>query len=209
MNYKNTFKKTEIGMIPDDWNVKSISDVSIVVGGGTPSTKNPTYWGGDIAWITPKDLSNFKFRYISQGARNITKEGLSKSSAKILPINTVLLSTRAPVGYLAITKNKVSTNQGFRNLIPKNNTNVEFLYYLLKANVKILKANSTGSTFGELSGNRLKMLQFAIPNIVEQTKIAKILSDLDSKIENLLNQNKILEKIAQTVFKSWFVDLFS
>lgn len=206
MKAQTKFKQTEIGMIPEDWEVESIDEVAEVVGGGTPSTKNTEYWDGDIAWITPKDLSNFKFRYIARGGRNITKKGLENSSAKLVPKGTVLLTTRAPVGYVAIAESIVSTNQGFRSLIPKDNVKSEFLFYLLKKNVEILKSNASGTTFGELSGSRLKALQFAFPDIDEQSSIAKILSDLDSKIELNQQMNKTLEAIGQTLFKRWFID---
>ena len=203
---KTKLKQTEIGMIPEDWEVEEIGEVAEVVGGGTPSTKISEYWDGDIAWITPRDLSTFKFRYIKRGERNITKKGLENSSAKLLPKETVLLTTRAPVGYLAIADNQVTTNQGFRSLIPNDKTISEFLFYLLKKNVEILKSNASGTTFGELSGSRLKALQFAFPNVEEQSSIAKILSSLDSKIELNQQMNKTLEAIGQAIFKHWFID---
>ena len=204
MKTKAKFKQTEIGMIPEDWRLLEIWEVAEVIGGGTPSTKNPEYWEGDIAWITPRDLSNFRFRYIKRGERNLTKKGLENSSAKLLPKRTVLLTTRAPVGYLAIADNEVTTNQGFRNLIPNTKTSSEFLFYLLRKNVEILKSNSTGTTFGELSGSTLKSLRFPFPPLGEQTAIAKILSDLDSKIELNQQMNKTLEAIGQAIFKHWF-----
>ena len=183
MRQKSKFKQTEIGMIPEDWEVESIGEVAEVIGGGTPSTKNSEYWEGDIAWITPRDLSNFKFRYIKRGERNITKKGLENSSAKLLPKGTILLTTRAPVGYLAIADNPATTNQGFHSLTPNNKATSEFLFYLLKKNVEMLKSNASGTTFGELSGSRLKALKFAFPNVTEQSAIAKILSHLYSKIK--------------------------
>lgn len=203
---KNKFKQTEIGMIPEEWEVKSIGEVADVVGGGTPSTRNPEYWDGDIFWITPKDLSTFNLRYIKKGERNITKKGLENSSAKLLPKGAVLLTTRAPVGYLAIADNELTTNQGFRNLIPKNTISSEFLFYLLKKNVEILKSNAGGTTFGELSGSRLKELTFPIPPLPEQRAIAKILSDLDAKIELNREMNKTLEEIGRAIFKEWFIN---
>ena len=206
MKRNTKYKDIKIEKIPEEWTVYEISDVTEVIGGGTPSTKVPEYWGGDISWITPKDLANFEFRYIKKGVRNITKKGLDDSSAKIVPKNTVLLTTRAPVGYLAIADNEVTTNQGFRSLVPKRRTKSEFLFYLLKNNIAVLKANATGTTFGELSGSVLKSLKFAFPPVEEQEAITKILSDLDSKIE-LNNQiNKNLEQIAQAIFKHWFID---
>jgi len=206
MKPNTKYKDIKLEKIPEEWTIYEISDIAEVIGGGTPSTKVPEYWGGDISWITPKDLANFEFRYIRKGVRKITKKGLDASSAKILPKNTVLLTTRAPVGYLAIADNEVTTNQGFRSLIPNRRTKSEFLFYLLKNNIAVLKANATGTTFGELSGSVLKSLKFPFPPVEEQETITKILSDLDSKIE-LNNQiNKNLEQIAQAIFKHWFID---
>lgn len=207
MKKQTKFKQTEIGKIPEDWKIKKISEVAEVIGGGTPSTKIPSYWDGSIAWITPRDLSSFIFRYIKKGKRDITKEGLKESSAKLLPRGTVLLTTRAPVGYLAISDNEVTTNQGFRSLITNENTISEFLFYLLKNNVNVLKSNATGTTFAELSGGVLKSLEFAFPPIKEQQSISKILSGLDAKIELNNKMNKTLEAIGQALFKRWFVDL--
>jgi len=206
MKRNTKYKDIKIEKIPEEWTIYEISDVAEVIGGGTPSTKVPEYWGGDISWITPKDLANYEFRYIKKGVRNITKKGLDDSSARILPKNTVLLTTRAPVGYLAIADNEVTTNQGFKSLVPKRGTISEFLFYLLKDNIAVLKANATGTTFGELSGSVLKSLKFAFPPVEEQEAITKILSDLDSKIElnNQINEN--LEEIAQAIFKHWFID---
>jgi type I restriction enzyme S subunit len=205
MEKETKFTQTELGMIPEDWEEKSISDVAEVVGGGTPSTAELDNFGSDIPWITPKDLSNFQNRYIERGERNITKKGVENSSAKLLPKGAVLLTTRAPVGYLAIAKNEVTTNQGFHSLIPKK-VHSDFLYYLLKNKIEFLKNQATGTTFGELSGGRLKLLKFAFPSVPEQHSIAKILSDLDEKIELNQKVNKTLEAIGQVIFKHWFVD---
>ena len=188
------------------WKECKLGDVAEIVGGGTPKTKESEYWNGEIAWLTPRDLSNFNGRYISRGERNISKLGLAKSSAKILPKGVVLLSSRAPVGYLAIAKNEISTNQGFRSLIPNFKTNSLFLFYLLKNNVEYLKSQSTGTTFGELAGSTLKSLSFLFPPLPEQKAIASVLSSLDDKIDLLHRQNKTLEAIAETLFRQWFVE---
>ena len=148
---KTEFKQTELGSIPESWDVSTIADVAEVVGGGTPSTEDGDNFGGDVPWITPKDLSDNQFRWIRRGERNITRKGLANSSAKLLPKGAVLLTTRAPVGYVAIAENEVTTNQGFRSLIPKDATSSEFLYYLLKLNTEYLRSNASGTTFGELS----------------------------------------------------------
>jgi len=203
---KTKFKETEIGLIPWGWDVFDIQTVSDVIGGGTPSTTNKENFNGFIPWITPRDLSAFQGRFIFDGERSISEEGLNSSSAKLLPVGSVLLTTRAPVGYLAIAKNKLTTNQGFHSLIPNSKTNSLFLFYLLKNNVQKLIDNASGSTFLELNGKTLKSLEFAFPLINEQQKIAEILSSLDDKIELNRKINDNLEKIARALFKKWFVD---
>jgi type I restriction enzyme S subunit len=189
-----------------DWKECKLGDVAEIVGGGTPSTKINDYWNGDIAWLTPRDLSNFTGRFISSGERNITKHGLLNSSARLLPKGSVLLSSRAPVGYLAIAKNEITTNQGFRSLIAKGNTTTDFLYYLLKNNVEYLKSQATGTTFGELAGSTLKSLTFNFPPLLEQRVIASVLSSLDDKIDLLHRENRTLEAMAETLFRQWFVE---
>lgn len=191
---------------PNSWRVRKIEDIAEVVGGGTPSTKNPDNFGGEIPWITPKDLSEHKDRYIGKGERNLTKQGLHNSSAKMLPSNTVLLSSRAPVGYTAISGNELCTNQGFRSMIPKKNVNSEYLYYLVKANTHVFESNASGSTFKELSGGLLKKLSFLIAPEPEQKEIASVLSSLDDKIELNRQMNQTLEEIGKALFRQWFVD---
>jgi type I restriction enzyme, S subunit len=190
-----------------DWRTFKVSEFADVIGGGTPKTKVAEYWNGSIPWLTPKDLSNHAGRYISKGERNISNKGLSNSSARILPPKTVLLTSRAPVGYLAIAKNELTTNQGFRSLLVKDGFSPEFIYYLLCNNVEYLKRHASGSTFQELSGGTLKELQFDIPKeISEQRAIAHILGSLDDKIELNRRMNQTLEAMARAIFKSWFVD---
>ncbi|WP_241373967.1 restriction endonuclease subunit S [Staphylococcus aureus] len=184
-----------------------IQEIGEVIGGGTPSTKKSEYYGGNIPWITPKDLSNFKEVFISEGERNITEEGLKNSSARTLPSNTVLITSRAPIGYLAIAKNEVTTNQGFKSIIC-NESLVKplFLYYSLKNDMDKIKSLGTGSTFSEISGKVVKNIEINIPSIEYQTIIEYILGNFDKKIE--LNQKIIanLEELSKTLFKRWFVD---
>ena len=189
------------------WQEVKVGDIGEVVGGGTPSTKCSDYYGGDIPWITPKDLSNFRNRYISRGERMISKLGLENSSAKMLPPFSVLFTSRAPIGYIAIAKNELCTNQGFKSIIPDpKKCDALFLYYLLKYKKNDIESIANGSTFQEVSGTALKNFEVSIPPLDEQRKIAGILSALDDKIElnNKINQN--LEAQAQAIFKSWFVD---
>ena len=188
------------------WQKIKLSDVCEVIGGGTPSTKNCDFWNGNIPWLTPKDLSGYNNRYIAKGERNITKEGLQNSSARILPKGSVLLTSRAPIGYVAIAKNEVCTNQGFKSLVLKEGYCSEFFYYLLKNNIEYIVGMGSGSTFAEISGTQVKNLEFTIPPLDIQRKIAEVLGALDDKIElnNKINNN--LEQQAQALFKSWFVD---
>ena len=172
-------------------NVK-LSDIGEVVGGATPSTKNPDNYDGNIAWITPKDLAGYNKVYISKGERNITEMGFKSCSTKFLPKNSVLFSSRAPIGYVAISENDLCTNQGFKSIIPNNKIDYKFLYYLLKHNKNYIASKGSGSTFKEVSGSVMKEIELSIPkNINDQKKISKILFDIDKKIElnNEINNN--------------------
>jgi type I restriction enzyme, S subunit len=191
----------------EGWQSTIIGQIGLVVGGGTPSTKNPEYYDGDIPWITPKDLSDQKTKYIWQGSRSITKQGLNSSSARILPAGAILLSSRAPIGYVAIAKQAMCTNQGFKSIVPDNTICInEFVYYWLINNKDLLISNASGTTFLEISGGVLKNIEISLPPLPEQRAIARILSSLDDKIELNNRMNKTLEEIAQTLFKRWFVD---
>jgi type I restriction enzyme S subunit len=190
-----------------EWKEYKVEDFCEVIGGGTPSTKEESYYGGSYSWITPRDLTNHKNRFISKGERNITELGLRNSSARMLPKNSILLTSRAPIGYLAIAENEVCTNQGFKSLtVNPEIADYNFVYYLIKSNIERIKGLGTGTTFAEISGSVVKNLKFFIPSLPTQTAIAEILSSLDDKIElnNKINQN--LENLAQTLFKRWFID---
>ena len=182
-----------------EWKDCIISDIGTVVGGATPSTKNiENYEGGTISWITPKDLSNFSGRYISHGERNITQKGLDSCSAQIVPKNTILFSSRAPIGYIAIAAQPVCTNQGFKSVMPNEDTDFLFLYYLLKYKKDFIERMGSGTTFKEVSGNTMKNIQVRVPKLKEeQNKIASILGALDDKIEeNYRINNNLALRIA-------------
>jgi len=191
-----------------EWKECTISEIGTVVGGATPSTKKAeNYEGGTIAWITPKDLSTFKGRYISNGERNITETGLKSCSTQLLPKNTVLFSSRAPIGYVAIAQNEVCTNQGFKSVIPNSDTDPLFLFYLLKYNKDKIENMGSGTTFKEVSGNTMKSIKVKVPcEYEEQKKIASILGALDDKIEENERINNNLFEQAKALFKNWFVD---
>lgn len=190
----------------DKWRDTTIGDVADIVGGSTPPTIDSTNFGSDIPWLTPKDLSRPHDRYVERGERSLSKKGFASCSAKMLPVGTVLLTSRAPIGYVAIAKNPISTNQGFRNLVPKQGIVSEFIYYWLRGNKSELERYASGSTFKELSGRALKEIPILIPPEQEQRAIAHILGTLDNKIELNRRMNETLEAIARAIFKSWFID---
>lgn len=190
----------------EGWQLKEIGEFAKVVGGGTPSTKIEEYWNGDIPWITPNDLSNYNFKFILRGERNITERGLLKSSTKLHPKNTILLTSRAPIGYLAIAGQSLTTNQGFQSIICNENlANPSYIFYCLKVYIDKIKAVASGATFPEVSGKKVSKVKIPLPSLETQRKIAKILSNYDDLIENNLKRIKILEEMAQQTYEEWFV----
>ena len=189
-----------------EWKNCTLGELGNIVGGATPSTKKfENYEGGTIPWITPKDLSGFLERYIAQGERNITEAGLRSCSAQLLPKHSILFSSRAPIGYIAIAACEVCTNQGFKSIIPNNDVDYMFLYYLLKFKKGEIENMGSGTTFKEVSAGVMKNIQVRVPAEKSvQIKIAKILSSLDDKIElnNRINDN-LLEQ-ALTLYKKYF-----
>lgn len=189
-----------------EWIDCKIADLGTVIGGATPSTKRLEYYeNGSIAWITPKDLSTFRGRYIRCGERNITEIGLKSCSTQLLPKNTVLFSSRAPIGYIAIAENELCTNQGFKSVIPNENTDPLFLYYLLKYNKNKIESMGSGTTFKEVSGNTLKNIVVSVPRDKKvQEQISSILGAIDDKIEANEKINNNLAKQAKTIYQAWF-----
>ena len=186
--YKETnLKSTTIGGIPEDWKLETVSDLFTVVTGTTPSTKKREYWDdGSIDWITPTDLSKLhgKLR-IRSGERRITEKALKETSLTLMPKGSLILSTRAPVGYVAVLEEDATFNQGCKGLIPRNSEEIlpEFYCYYLSNKEQMLQNLSSGSTFKELSKDRLE--RFAIPHlpIEEQRAVVGVLGVVDSAIE--------------------------
>ena len=186
----------------DNWKYCTLADLGEIVGGSTPSTKNDSYYGGNIGWITPKDLSTFNNRFISHGERNITVEGLKGCSVRLLPPYSVLFTSRASIGYVAINEKEVCTNQGFKSIIPNKGTDYLFLYYLLVNNKNRIENMGSGTTFKEVSGSVMKQITVSVPDdIEEQRKIARMLGVLDDKIENNNAINHHLAGIAQALIQ--------
>ena len=192
--------------IGGEWRECRIGEIANIVGGSTPSTADPSNFNGEIPWLTPKDLSGPHERYVSRGERNLSRKGLESCSAQLLPTGTVLFTSRAPIGYVAIAKNPMATNQGFRNLIPKPGLDSEFLYYWLRAHTQELQRHASGSTFQELTGSALAQIRICVPPLPEQRAIAHILGTLDDKIELNRRMSETLEQMARALFKAWFVD---
>lgn len=191
-----------------EWIECKISDIGTVVGGATPSTKKPeNYDNGTIAWITPKDLSTFTGRYIQRGERNITEVGLKSCSTQLLPNDTVLFSSRAPIGYVAIAANEVCTNQGFKSVVPNENTDPLFLYYLLKHNKDKIEGMGSGTTFKEVSGNTMKNIVVSVPTDKKvQKRISSMLGSIDDKIEENERINNNLAEQIKTICTAWLSD---
>jgi len=170
-----------------------LSDIGTIVGGATPSTNCLDNYGGDIPWITPKDLSGYRYKYISSGSKNITDKGLKSCSARIMPRDSILFTSRAPIGYMAIAANDICTNQGFKSIIPNHDVVYsEFLYYKLKSEVESIKDLGTGTTFPEISGKVFGEYQIDLPSLQIQKKIVKILCSIDSVIEKNMKVNDYL-----------------
>ncbi|HEL1608160.1 TPA: restriction endonuclease subunit S [Streptococcus suis] len=141
----------------------TFSEIGEIVGGGTPSKKVDDYWNGDIPWLSPKDLSLNPAMFTGRGQNSITELGYKKSSAKLMPRNSILFSSRAPIGYITIAENDISTNQGFKSIIPKPEYPYTFVYELLKQETPSLESSASGSTFKEVSGTHLKNHEIRIP----------------------------------------------
>ncbi|WP_423792283.1 restriction endonuclease subunit S [Methanocaldococcus indicus] len=200
--HKN-FKKTEIGEIPEDWEVVEIKKIFDVKTGTTPSTKKLEYWeNGEINWITPLDLSKLKEKiYIENSERKISKIALEKCNLNLIPKGSIIISTRAPVGYVAVLTAESTFNQGCKGLVPKNNdlVNSEFYAYYLKFKKDLLENLSGGSTFKELSKSMLENFKIPLPPLEEQQAIAERLKSIDDLIEIKRKEKEQIEKAKKKV----------
>lgn len=169
--------------IPNSWMITELRSIGDVVSGGTPATKEATYWGDGVNWISPADLTGYTKKYIARGSKSITELGLKKSSAKLMPAGSVHFSSRAPIGYVAISSEPMSTNQGFKSIVPANGIFNEYLYYYLKSAKQLAESQATGTTFKELSGTAFGKLPIPIPPTQEQIRIVEKIEELFSKIE--------------------------
>lgn len=169
-----------------------LGEIATIINGSTPSTSCSRYYDGDIVWITPKDLSDQKSKYIEKGERNITEEGYKSCSTQMIPASNILLTSRAPIGLLAINSVECCTNQGFKNIVlDKTKADVDYLYYYLKYHIKEVEALGSGTTFKEVSKNSLEKYEISLPDIKTQKQVASILSNIDNKIilNRAINRN--------------------
>lgn len=182
------------------WVKGTIADLGNVVGGGTPSRKVEAYFTDHgIAWITPKDLSLDRTKFFSHGETDITAFGLSNSSAVIMPAGTVLFSSRAPIGYIAIATNELCTNQGFKSVVPKKTFGTAFVYCFLKANLPLIEGMASGSTFKEISGSTMKSVPAVLPDQQALVKFNYFANPLLYKQQILEAENRKLMAIRDSL----------
>ena len=183
-----------------EWKQGTVCDLGTVVGGSTPSKSKPEYYtDSGIAWITPKDLSVNKSKFIYHGENDITELGLKNSSASIMPEGTVLLSSRAPIGYMAIAAGEVTTNQGFKSIVPKPEIGTAFVYYFLKYNLPVIEGMASGSTFKEVSGTTMKKVPAFIPDAETLNKFRRFCEPLFAQQKALEKQNESLAELRDSL----------
>jgi type I restriction enzyme S subunit len=161
----------------------SLDEICRVVGGSTPASSTPEYWGGDVVWITPTDLGRLKGVYISSSERHITSTGYASSGTELVPPGTVILSSRAPIGYLGISMVPLCTNQGCKSLVPGPNIDSRFLYFTLLQAIPALRQLGSGATFSEVSKSQIEKFRVSIPPLAEQKRIAAALTEQMAAVE--------------------------
>ena len=187
------FQELFVDNADPEWAIGTISDIGTVVGGSTPSKAKPEYYTeSGIAWITPKDLSINKSKFVSHGENDITELGLKNSSAAIMPEGTVLFSSRAPIGYIAIAAGEVTTNQGFKSVVPKPEIGTPFVYFFLKNTLPVIEGMASGSTFKEVSGSTMKNVPAVIPDAETLAKFSDFCAPIFAQQRILEEQNQSL-----------------
>ncbi len=210
--------------IPNNWCWGRLNQIGSIVGGGTPSTSVKKYWdNGNIVWITPAYMSKNKNRYINDSDRKITQLGLDNSSTKLMPPNSIIMSSRAPIGYLAINLVPACTSQGCKSIVPFITAMSEYLYYAIKSSIVRIIGASSGTTFDEISGTDFGNILIPIPPISEQQKICELLSKVFGEVEEIsqnyksitkyirVAKNKILENIfgENSSYKSYYAKQYT
>jgi type I restriction enzyme S subunit len=202
--------------IPESWIWCQIADVGEIIGGGTPSTDEKRYFataGAGIPWLTPSDVGSKEISKTSRGRRDITSLGLSNSGSRLLPKGAVLYTSRAPIGNVSIAENELTTNQGFKSVIPYLPSMNEYIALYLFATREWVNVGSSGTTFKEISGKKLQALPFPLPTLVEQEKIFRTFKDLwlalDSLEASMTNVDKARRKTLSSITQSILKDEIS
>lgn len=196
------FDKLFVVNADPNWPECTLSDIGSVIAGGTPSKSKPEYYADrGIAWITPKDLSVDKSKFISRGENDISELGFSKSSATKMPAGTILFSSRAPIGYIAIAQNEVTTNQGFKSVIPNENIGTAYVYFLLKNLLPTIEGMASGSTFKEISGAAMKSVPTVIPNDNTIRLFSNLCEPIFKEQEVLESENKHLSTLRDSLLQ--------
>ena len=194
------FQELFVDNADPEWAIGTISDLGTIVGGSTPSKAKPEYYTeSGIAWITPKDLSINKSKFVSHGENDITELGLKNSSAAIMPEGTVLFSSRAPIGYIAIAAGEVTTNQGFKSVVPKPEIGTPFVYFFLKNTLPVIEGMASGSTFKEVSGSTMKNVPAVIPDAETLAKFSDFCAPIFAQQRILEEQNQSLAKLRDSL----------
>lgn len=194
------FQELFVDNASPEWTTGTISDLGTVVGGSTPSKSKAEYYTeSGIAWITPKDLSINKSKFVSHGENDITELGLKNSSAAIMPEGTVLFSSRAPIGYIAIAAGEVTTNQGFKSVVPKPEIGTPFVYFFLKNTLPVIEGMASGSTFKEVSGSTMKNVPAVIPDAETLAKFSDFCAPIFEQQRTLEEQNQSLAKLRDSL----------
>lgn len=190
--------------IPAGWASGTLEDLGQIVGGSTPTTSRPeNFTTNGTPWITPNDLSDYQNnKFISRGAQDVSVEGIKSASLKTYPAGTVLLSSRAPIGYMAIARNELTTNQGFKSFIPSKNYSTEYVYYAVKNSLPVIMKNASGSTFKEVSGAVLKSIEVMLPAFSIADNFTKPVAEIFSRQDKLEQENQQL-----TALRDWLLPL--
>lgn len=203
LHTENTLDREE--KIMSEWLKTSLIDIVELIGGGTPKTSKAEYWGGNINWLSVKDFNN-ENRYVYSTEKTITEEGLNNSSTKLLRKDDIIISARGTVGELAMIPFPMAFNQSCYGIRAKEGIDSTFLYYLIKHSVRKLKAMTHGSVFDTITRDTFANIDVAIPDIEMQQRVAKMLANIDDKVENNQRINNNLEQQAVLLFKEWFTD---
>jgi len=187
-----------LGQVPEHWEVAGLKREFRVVGGSTPKSDNESFWNGDIIWVCPSDLSKLASFAIADSARKITQEGLDSCGANLVPAGSIILSTRAPIGSLAVAKTELCTNQGCKALVPYGQVDTQFFAFLLSIATDELNIRGRGTTFLEMSGEELASFRVTIPNFDEQTTISAFLDLETQKIDDLnFEANRVIDLLKE------------